>query len=385
MKLISSNKQAVSRQKTVNKRFIVRLFLIFALLLNGKFSFANEEVIVTDSAKINTESAVSHAESTGEHGGEKEKFNAGKLIMSHIGDSHDWHIYGSEEHPVSIPLPIIIYHPEKGISVFSSSRFEHGHVSYEGYSLVEGKIKSADGVDIYDFSITKNVLAIFIAAALLLLIFIGVAKTYARNPDKAPSGFQNAIEPMIIFVRDDIAKAAIGEKNYAKFMPYLLTIFFFIWVSNLLGLVPVFPGGANVTGNIAVPMVLAVCTLLITLRYGNKHYWQHILAMPGVPKFVLVILTPLEILGIFLKPFVLMVRLFANIMAGHIVVLVFFCLIFVAGAASTGAGFGAAIPAVAFTIFINALELLVGFLQAFVFTFLSAIYFGMATAEPEHH
>jgi len=237
----------------------------------------------------------------------------------------------------------------------------------------------------YDLSITKNVFAIFIAAALMLFIFIGVAKTYTRNPDQAPSGFQNAIEPMILFVRDDIAKSAIGEKHYAKFMPYLLTIFFFIWISNILGLIPVFPGGANVTGNIAVPLVLATCTLLITLFYGNKHYWTHILAMPGVPKAILIILTPLEVLGIFLKPFVLMIRLFANIMAGHIVVLVFFCLIFLAGAASTGTGFGAAVPAIAFTIFINGIELLVGFLQAFVFTFLSAVYFGMATAEPEHH
>jgi F-type H+-transporting ATPase subunit a len=378
MKSNSSNKQVGSRQYTVNKGFLVGLFLVFAFALMGKFSFANENEIVADSIPASSEA-------TSEHGVEKEKFNAGKLIMGHIGDSHDWHIYGSEEHPVSIPLPIIVRHPEKGFSVFSSSRFEHGHASYEGYKLDEGKIVSEDGASIIDLSITKNVMAIFIAAGLLLFIFIGVAKTYTRNPDKAPSGFQNAIEPMILFVRDDIAKAAIGEKNYAKFMPYLLTIFFFIWTSNLLGLIPVFPGGANVTGNIAVPMVLAVCTLLITLRYGNKHYWQHILAMPGVPKFVLVILTPLEILGIFLKPFVLMVRLFANIMAGHIVVLVFFCLIFVAGAASTGAGMGAAVPAVAFTIFINALELLVGFLQAFVFTFLSAIYFGMATTEPEHH
>ena len=359
-----------------------RILLTFFFLCSAIFAFAGEE--------IHNDSAAGHAQVTEEHGSAAheetgKKFNAGKVIMEHIADAHEWHIYGSHEHPVSIPLPIIIYNPQRGFSVFSSSRFEHGHASYDGYQLVDGKIVAEDGSSIYDLSITKNVLSIFIAAALLLFIFIGVARTYTRNPDKAPSGFQNALEPMILFVRDDIAKAAIGEKHYAKFMPYLLTIFFFIWTSNLMGLIPVFPGGANVTGNIAVPLVLAVCTLLITLRYGNKHYWQHIFAMPGVPKFVLVILTPLEVLGIFLKPFVLMVRLFANIMAGHIVVLVFFCLIFVAGAASTGAGFGAAIPSVAFTIFINGLELLVGFLQAFVFTFLSAIYFGMATAEPEHH
>jgi F-type H+-transporting ATPase subunit a len=354
----------------------LRSLFVFLLLFSGHFANANEEVS-SDSSFGHVETAEAHAKG--------EKFNPGKLIMSHIADAHDWHIYGSHEHPVSIPLPIIIYHPEKGLSIFSSSRFEHGHASYEGYKLVEDKIVSEEGASIYDLSITKNVLAIFIAAALLLFIFIGVAKTYTRNTGKAPSGFQNAIEPLILFVRDDIAKAAIGEKNYAKFMPYLLTIFFFIWINNLLGLVPIFPGGANVTGNIVVPLVLAMCTLVITLWYGNKHYWRHILAMPGVPVYVLPIITLLEVIGIFLKPFVLMVRLFANIMAGHIVVLVFFCLIFVAGAASTGAGLGAAIPSVAFTIFINGLELLVGFLQAFVFTFLSAIYFGMATAEPEHH
>jgi F-type H+-transporting ATPase subunit a len=374
---IRTNFSSQNHEGTATIRLMISSFLLTLLFIfSGFMAHAAEEAIA--------DSAASHQEVKG--GSEKaEKFQAGKLIMGHIGDSHEWHIYGSEEDPVSIPLPIIIYNKQRGLSIFSSSRFEHGHASYNGYRLEEGKIVSEDGTSLYDLSITKNVLAIFIAAALMLFIFMSVAKMYTRNPDKAPSGLQNAIEPMILFVRDDIAKAAIGEKNYAKFMPYLLTIFFFIWINNLLGLIPVFPGGANVTGNIAVPLVLAVCTLLITLRYGNKHYWQHIFAMPGVPKFVLVILTPLEVLGIFLKPFVLMVRLFANIMAGHIVVLVFFCLIFVAGAASTGAGLGAAVPSVAFTIFINGLELLVGFLQAFVFTFLSAIYFGMATAEPEHH
>ena len=237
----------------------------------------------------------------------------------------------------------------------------------------------------YDFSITKNVFALFISVTVILLVFISVAKSYSQRKDKAPSGLQSAIEPLIVFVRDDIAKAAIGEKHYARFMPYLLTIFFFIWVNNLLGLVPFFPGGANVTGNIAIPLTMATFTLVITLFNANKNYWRHIFAMPGVPIYVLPIISLLEFIGVFLKPFVLMVRLFANILAGHIVILVFFCLIFVAGSASTGAGLGAAVPSVAFTIFINALELLVGFLQAFVFTFLSAIYFGMAVVESEHH
>lgn len=324
--------------------------------------------------------AAEHATEEG-HG----KFNPGKLVMDHISDSHDWHLWGSHEHPVSIPLPVIIYNKERGFSAFLSSRFEHGHVSYDGYRLEEGTIVSEDGSSFYDLSITKNVMAMFLAIGLILVVFISVAKTYTRKKDEAPSGLQNAIEPIILFVRDDIAKAAIGEKHYARFMPYLLTIFFFIWVNNLLGLLPIFPGGANVTGNIAIPLVLALFTLGITLVNSNKNYWRHIFAMPGVPLYVLPIISLLEFVGIFLKPFVLMVRLFANIMAGHIVILVFFCLIFVAGAASPGAGLGTAVPSVAFTVFINGLELLVGFLQAFVFTFLSAIYFGMALVESEHH
>ncbi len=327
----------------------------------------------------------SSSEAVAEHHDAHEGFNPGKLVMDHISDAHEWHLWGSHEHPVSIPLPVIIYSKEKGLSIFSSGRFEHGKASYNGYKLEEGQVVSEDGSSFTDFSITKNVLAIFISAAIMLLVFISVAKAYTRNKDKAPRGLQAAVEPIVLFVRDDIAKPAIGEKHYARFMPYLLTIFFFIWITNLLGLIPVFPGGANVTGNIAVPLVLATFTLVITLFIANKNYWRHIFAMPGVPIYVLPIITILEVIGVFLKPFVLMVRLFANILAGHIVLLVFFCLIFVAGGASSGAGLGTAVPSVAFTIFVNLLELLVGFLQAFVFTFLSAIYFGMAVVESEHH
>lgn len=352
-------------------------FLIF-FFFTQTFAFANEPV------STNPDSTITKTENPEEHGGEK--FNPGKLVMDHISDAHEWHLWGSHQHPVSIPLPVIIYNKKRGLSIFSSSRFEHGHAAYDGYKInEEGKIVSEDGTSFYDLSITKNVCAMFVSIAIILLVFISVAKSYTRKKDQAPSGLQSAIEPIIIFVRDDIAKAAIGEKHYARFMPYLLTIFFFIWINNLLGLIPIFPGGANVTGNIAVPLILALFTLVITLVNGNKNYWRHIFAMPGVPIYVLPIITLLEVIGVFLKPFVLMVRLFANIMAGHIVILVFFCLIFVAGQASTGAGLGTAIPSVAFTIFINALELLVGFLQAFVFTFLSAIYFGMALVEDEHH
>jgi F-type H+-transporting ATPase subunit a len=362
--------QVINRFKSIIYKFI----FAFAMFVMMQVTVHAEEPVSANSEATEHEA---------EHG--KEKFNAGKLVMDHISDAHEWHLWGSHEHPVSIPLPVIIYDKEKGLSIFSSGRFEHGHASYNGYKLTEGKIVSENGSSFYDFSITKNVLSIFFVAAIMLMVFISVARTYSRNKDKAPSGMQNAIEPVIMFVRDDIAKAAIGDKHHARFMPYLLTIFFFIWISNLLGLIPIFPGGANVTGNIAVPLVLAAFTLIITVFNGNKNYWRHIIAMPGVPVYVLPIVTLIEVIGIVQKPFVLVVRLFANILAGHIVTLVFFCLIFVAGASSTAAGLGTSVPTIAFTIFIYGLELLVGFLQAFVFTFLSAIYFGMALVEDEHH
>lgn len=329
---------------------------------------------------------------------EAKGFSAGEMIMHHISDAHDWHILDWHGHPVSIPLPIIICDSEKGVSVFSSSRFEHGTASYNGYALDHGKIIGVDesGVKneeataaIIDISITKNVASLFISIGILLWLFLAIAKAYTRTKEEAPRGLQSLIEPVILFVRDDIAREAIGKKKHEKFVPYLLTIFFFIWLNNIMGLVPFFPGGANLTGNIVVPLVLAFITFIITSFNGNKHYWRHIFAMPGVPKGVLILLTPIEFLGMFIKPFVLMVRLFANITAGHIVLLVFFSLIFIASGSgtpdvSTTGGILAAIPSVAFTIFISVLELLVGFLQAFVFTFLSAIYFGMAVAEGDH-
>ena len=185
----------------------------------------------------------------------------------------------------------------------------------------------------------------------------------------------------MIFVRDDIAKSAIGEKEYKKYLPFLLTVFFFIFLNNLLGLIPFFPGGANLTGNIAVPMVLAAMVFIITTLSGKKYYWKHIFAMPGVPKPVLLILTPIEIFGVFLKPLVLMIRLFANITAGHIIILSFFSMIFIFGEMSPVAGYGVSVFSGLFVLFMMTLELLVAFLQAYVFTLLAAMYFGMAVEE----
>ena len=331
----------------------------------------------------------------------EKKFDAGEMITEHISDSHDWHIIGEGEDAISIPLPIIVYSKAKGFDCFLSSRFEHGHTTYKGYKLEENKIAAAEEVgveeentiegaknsssnDIYDFSITKNVLTVFFIVTLMLWMFISVANSYKKSPGQAPKGLQSFIEPLIIFIRDDVAKTSIGEKNYMRFMPYLLTVFFFILIGNLLGLIPFMPGGANLTGNIAITMSLAVITFLITLVNGKKDYWRHIFAMPGVPVGILVLLTPIEIMGMFLRPFVLMIRLFANITAGHIIALSFFSLIFIFGEMNQGLGIGVSVVSVAFTVFMGMMELLVAFLQAYVFTLLSAIYFGSAVEEHHH-
>ena len=323
----------------------------------------------------------------------KEGFDAGKLITEHISDGYGWHLWGEGHSSVAIPLPIILY-TDKGLDVFMSSAFHHGTedvVKANTYRLEENKIKIvSDGVideeasaKIIDLSITKNVASLLLSAFLLLWIFLSVAKSYRTRVGQAPKGLQSFIEPLIMFVRDDVAKPAIGAK-YEKFMPYLLTVFFFILINNLMGLLPLAPGGANLTGNIAITAVLACFTLVIIFINSNGHYWRHIFAMPGVPIPVLIILTPIEILGVFLRPFVLMIRLFANITAGHIIALAFFSLIFIFGEMSTGAGLGVSILSVAFTVFMGFMELLVAFLQAYVFALLSAMYFGAAIEEGHH-
>lgn len=325
------------------------------------------------------------------------KFTPGAFILDHIGDSYDWHIMTIGETHVSIPLPIIVYSNTSGLNVFMSSNFHHGHAEYKGFKIStstenKGKVVEvmADGSEVkpLDLSITKNVTSLFISILIICWLFISVAKAYTRREGKAPKGLQNVFEVLILFIRDDIAKASIGKKKYEKYMPFLLTIFFFIFINNLLGLVPIFPGGANLTGNIAVTMVLAIFTFLITTFSGNKAYWIHIINAPGVPwwlKFPVPLMPIVEIIGVFTKPFVLMVRLFANITAGHIIALGFFSLIFIFGNINIGAGYGISVLSIAFTIFMTILELLVAFIQAYVFTLLSALYFGMATEEHEHH
>ncbi len=322
---------------------------------------------------------------------EEEAFDPGKMIVEHVVDAHEWHILSIGETHVSIPLPIILY-SNGNLDVFLSSKFHHGHDAYNGYKLEldgenKGKIVNvASGELPLDLSITKNVASMLISMVLICFIFITVANGYKKRKGKAPRGLQSFLEPLILFIRDDVAKASIGEKNYAKYLPYLLTIFFFIFFNNLFGLIPFFPGGANLTGNIAITGVLALFTFVITTINANKNYWVHIFNTPGVPwwlKFPVPLMPLVEVMGVFTKPFVLMVRLFANITAGHIIVLGFMSLIFIFGNIMPAIGYGVSVVSVGFAVFMSLLELLVAFIQAYVFTLLSALYFGMATEE--HH
>lgn len=325
-------------------------------------------------------------------------FDAGKFVMEHVSDAFEWHIATVGETHISVPLPIILYSSEKGWNFFMSSRFHHGHESYKGFRIEhegknEGKIvelsengQMKENLPI-DLSITKTVAGIFVSVIVLLVIFIGVAKTAKKRIHQAPSGLQNLLEPVILFVRDDLAKPAIGEKRYEKFMPFLLTVFFFILTTNLLGLIPIFPFGANVTGNIAVTMVLALFTFFVTTINTNKHYWKEIYN-PDVPwwlKYPIPLMPIVELTGVITKPFVLMVRLFANMLAGHLIVTVFVSLIFVfAQVMGIEAGVGVSFISVLFSVFILLLDVLVSFIQAYVFTLLSALYFGMASPEDHH-
>jgi F-type H+-transporting ATPase subunit a len=362
-----------------------RLIVVFALFL-AFFSVASPAFSQVDSVVVAQDTAVVAAHAEGESHGAKhgaEKFEPTKVIMEHIADSHMWHLWGH----TSLPLPVIVYTPS-GLDVFSSGNFHHGEHDYTSakntYRLVEDKVKivGADGhVDeaasakLLDFSITKNVAAMFVAIALILIVFLSVAGSYKKRAGKGPRGLQSFIEPIIIFVRDDIAKPNIGH-NYAKFMPYLLTVFFFIWFNNVLGLVPIFPGGANVTGNISLTFVLSFFTMIIVNINGNKNYWKHIF-LPNVPFWLWPLMVIVEVIGVVSKPFALMIRLFANITAGHIIVLSLISLIFIFETVAM------APVSIAFVLFMDVLELLVAFLQAFIFTLLTALFIGMAVEE--HH
>lgn len=311
-----------------------------------------------------------------------EKYDAGSVIMHHITDSHEWEIYSKGHTHISLPLPVILYNIEHGLSVFMFSVFEHGHANYNGYYLdKKHHIQSLDGSAFYDLSITKNVLAMLVSSLILFLLFRSVAKRYQANPLQAPSGMQNLFEVLIIFVRDEIVKPMLKENTY-RFLPYLLTVFFFIWINNLLGLLP---SAANVTGNIAVTVTLALFTFFITMFNSSGHYWHHLLTAPGVPMGVKPILILVEVLSIFTKPFALLIRLFANMTAGHLIVLSFLSLIFIFGEMSAIAGYGISLFSLAFSVFIYCLELLVAVLQAYIFTNLSALFISEVLPHDNHH
>ncbi len=348
-----------------------------------------------------------------------EAFNAGETILEHVEDAYEWHILTIKDKHVSIPLPVILLDNGK-LHCFCSSHLHHGEKAYMDYAIcpLEGgkkgrivKVKAADEAmdslsqadakvfmledrpvvvdkeaSLVDLSITKNVCSLFFAVALLLWIVLAAAKNYRRRGELAPKGVARVVEMLVVFVKDDVVKPAIGPK-YGKFLPFLLTVFFFIFFNNLLGIIPFFPGGANLTGNIAVTLVLAMCTFVLTNINGTKHYWVDIVNTPGVPwwlKIPLPIMPVVEIVGVFTKPIVLMIRLFANITAGHIICLGFICIIFIFGASSPAIGLGVSPLSVLFYVFMSALECLVAYIQAYVFTLLSAIYIGLAVAEPHH-
>lgn len=362
------------------------------------------------------------------------EFDAGATAFHHISDANVYSIG-----PWQLPLPCMLYAPEKGWDVFLSSKFKfdrvghgEGHQAYNGYILDGGSVKrivepsfpqgevpiegivhdsediayacyqgkmwktdaksTADGgmfgggiTSYYDFSLTKNVVSMILVFLILALIFLKVAKGYVTRNGMAPKGIQSFIESIFVFIQDEVAKPFLGAK-YLKYQPFLMALFFFILGLNLWGQVPFF-GGSNVTGNLAVTMVLAIFAFFVVNISGNRHYWEHVVWMPGVPAWVKVILTPVEILGVFIKPLTLMLRLFANITAGHMVIIIFVSLIFIIGesGSSPGIGYGTAIFSTILTLFMMAIELLVAFIQAFVFTILTASYIGAAIEEPHHH
>lgn len=372
-----------------------------------------------------------------DHGGCGEghghEFDPGSTAFHHISDANVYSIG-----PWQFPLPCILYAPGHGWDIFMSSKFKFdrfghgdGHYAYRGYVLDGGSVKrvadenfpkdqveiagiyhndenvaivcyndhqyethaksTADGgvfgggiTSYYDFSITKNVFSMIIVFILLTWMFLTIAKRYGTRKGKAPKGIQSLVEPVFLFIQDEVVKPFLGDK-YMRYQPFIMALFFFILGLNLWGQVP-FLGGSNVTGNLAVTFVLAIFAFLVTNLSGNKHYWEHIFWMPGVPAWVKIILTPVEMLGVFIKPLTLTLRLFANITAGHMVVIIFVGLIFIFGQSgeNMAGGFGTSIASTLLTIFMMSIELLVAFIQAFVFAILTASYIGAATESHGH-
>lgn len=351
------------------------LFLVFSIAMTG-FGFAAQE-----------------------DDQENKGFDAKEMIMHHVKDAHEFHILDWNNEPVSIALPIILY-TDSGLITFMSSAFNHDdsgtHIVekdgqrfvkfhekiYQLHSGANTLVLDAEGEPTnaqlpLDFSITRNVFMMWVSVLVLFLIFISAARKYKKTNNFMPSGIASFVEPLIMFVREDIAKPMIGDQKYKRYMPFLLSIFFFIWINNIFGLIPIL-NGANVSGNIAFTVSLALFTFVITNFSGNKNYWKHIFWMPGVPVPMKIFLMPIEIVGMFVKPISLTIRLFANITAGHIIILSLMALIFIFETAWV------APVSVAFSFFILLIEIVVTAIQAYIFTVLSALYIGMATEEENH-
>jgi F-type H+-transporting ATPase subunit a len=372
-------------------------------LLVAVFSFIFTSVLAQPDHQ---EGGGEHGEKKEEHGGKKkEGFNASEVIFGHVLNAHEFHFLDIGDKPISIPLPIIIYSPDRGFTTFMSSAFEHGHKAHNGYAILtdhniaEWKLdpkkfyvgdiiavneagEADPAIKVYDLSLTRNVVQMLLALIVFVWIMLRIAKRYKSGVGvtSAPKGSQSLLEPVITFVRDEVAKPNLGHK-YEKYLPYLLTIFFFILINNIFGLIP---GSANVTGNIAFTVVLGLISFVVILGSSNKHYWGHIFNPPGVPLGVKFILVPVEFLSVFIKPFALIIRLFANMVAGHIIIICLISLIFIFGQLNPFAGWGASPLSIGFTVFIYLIEVLVAFLQAFIFTMLTAVFIGQAL-EGEHH
>ncbi len=325
-----------------------------------------------------------------EESGDGKELDIPEIVLEHLADAYEWHIASYEGKHLSIPLPIIIRSENTGEWHFCTA-----HSLPEGFFFSEehhGKIYEhmADGTEArpLDLSITKSVLQIWIVVIVLIVIFLSCARWYKKHDakDEAPGGFVGIMEMIVMTIHDDLIKSSIGEKHYKPYAPYLLTVFFFILTCNLIGLIPVFPGGANVTGNINITFFLAICTMLAINIFANKEYWKEIF-WPDVPLFLKAYPAPvmpvIELFGVFTKPFALMIRLFANMMAGHAVILSFTCVIFLGWSMGVGFGLGLNIFSIIMLLFMNALEVLVAFVQAYVFTMLSAVFIGLA--HKEHH
>ncbi len=383
------------------------MFSVLILAITSLQALADHPVATENHGEVHEAEADHHGDNSHD-----EKFNAGEMIMHHIADAHQIHWMtfneGEEgEWHLAANLPIILW-GDNGLEIFGSGKFYHGEeihlekghgYAYEDkYIMVDEVIYNAEGGLKYDeagaimnsapidFSITKTVVGLLLTTLIVLLILISVGKAYKKRGHKvAPSGLQSLMEPLIVFVEEQIIVPSIGSRaKAAKFTPFLLTVFFFIWVANLLGLMS-FLGGYNVMGSISVTLVLALAVMIITNVNGNKNYWKHILWPDGVPAVIkILILVPIEVIQIVLKPAVLMIRLTANITAGHIIILAFTALIFIFGETSAVAGWGVGIGSVVFMVFMFFIELLVAFLQAYVFTLLASLYFGSAVEEAHH-